>query len=215
MTYELRIQLRETMGSRHARKLRHSGLVPGIVYGANKKPIMITISEREISRECNNSLFFNKVWSLLIDDKNSEKVLPKTVSYHPVTGKVLHVDFMRVSKDKKVKIMIPVEVINEDKSPGIKKGGIVNLVVHRLECLCIPDAIPEKIILDLAGKEIGDSFLLESISLPTGVEAVNTIRDSVLATIVVSKVGKDDDKSLSATTAADATTSEGTNNKSE
>lgn len=215
MIYELNVQTRDAKGSRQSRKLRHNGLVPGIIYGAKKEPTMIAISAKEISKEYNNSLFFNKVWSLVSNGKETEKVLPKSVSCHPVTGKILHVDFMRVSKDKKVKIMIPVETINEDKSPGIKKGGIINLVVHRLECLCVPDAIPEKIVLDLSGKEIGDSFLLEQIELPKGVEAINAIRDSVLATIVVSKVGKEEDKAQATTTTAETAPTESTATKAE
>lgn len=216
MSYELTVQARDTKGSRQSRKLRHNGLIPGIIYGADKEPTMISIPEKDISREYNNSLFFNKVWSLVLDGKNTtEKALPKKVSCHPVSGKVLHVDFMRISKDKKVKIMIPVETINEDKSPGIKKGGIINLVVHRFECLCLPDSIPERIVLDLSGKEIGDSFLLEQIDLPKGVEAVNAIRDNVLATIVVSKVGKDEDKNATTTTTTETATTDSTASKSE
>lgn len=193
MSSSLNVQLRESCGSRQSRRLRHNGLVPGIIYGADKKPLMVSINRKELSKECNNSLFFNRVISLNTG-KEVEKVLPKSIFCHPVSGDVLHVDFMRIAKGTKVKIMIPVETINEEKSPGIKKGGIINLVVHRLECLCNPERIPENLKLDLTGKEIGDSFLLENINIPTGVEPVNAVRDNVLATIVVSKVGKEEDK---------------------
>lgn len=198
MSCVLNIQMRTTKGSVHSRRLRHNGMVPGIVYGDGKEPLPISVSEKDLNRECCTSAFFNKVFTL--DTGNgTEKVLPKDISRHPVTDSVLHVDFMRISKGSKIKIFVPVEITNEDKSPGVKKGGIVNLVVHKLECFSDPETIPEKIVLDLSGKEIGESFLLSQISLPKGVEAANSERDNVLATIVISKVGKDEDKQLTGT----------------
>lgn len=194
------VKNRNKSGAKEARKLRLQGLVPGIIYGNKKEPMMISISEKELCKECSTSSFFNSILNLNIDS-NIEKVLPKEVVYHPVTGKVMHVDFMRVSKGSKIKIQIPVETINEDKAPGIKKGGIVNMVVHKLECYVDPDSIPEKIELDLSGKEIGESFLLDKIQLPSGVKPVNSERDAVLATIVISNVSASDDKAQASSTA--------------
>lgn len=201
MTLNFTVKNREKSGAKEARKLRLQGLVPGIVYGDHKDPLMISISEKEISKECSTSSFFNSVLTLNVGSQ-VERVLPKEVAYHPVTGRVVHVDFLRVSKGSKVKIQIPVETINEDKAPGIKKGGIINLVVHKLECYVDPDNIPEKIELDLTGKEIGESFLLDQIQLPSGVKPVNSERDAVLATIVISNVSASDDKSQAGTAAA-------------
>ena len=201
------VKNRNKSGAKEARKLRLQGLVPGIIYGDKKEPMMISISEKELCKECSTSSFFNSILNLNIDS-NIEKVLPKEVVYHPVTGKVMHVDFMRVSKGSKIKIQIPVETINEDKAPGIKKGGIVNLVVHKLECYVDPDSIPEKIELDLTGKEIGESFLLDKIQLPNGVKPVNSERDAVLATIVISNVSASDDKTQASGTTAEASTTE-------
>ena len=199
------VQNREKKGTRESQKLRSNGFVPGIIYGARKEPIPVSVQEKGLTKECSSSMFFNRVLILNIGDQE-EKVLPKEVVYHPVTGRILHIDFMRVAKGSKVKLQIPVEIINEDKSPGIKKGGIVNLVVHRLECMADPEFIPEKIELDLTGKEIGDSFLLDQIGLPTGIEPVNAERDSVLATIVVSKVGIEDTKMVTSTDTTNTTT---------
>ena len=204
MTLNFIVKNREKSGAREARKLRLQGLIPGIVYGDHKDPLMISISEKEISKECSTSSFFNSVLTLNIDSQ-VERVLPKEVAYHPVTGRVIHVDFMRVSKGSKVKIQIPVETINEDKAPGIKKGGIINLVVHKLECYVDPENIPEKIELDLTGKEIGESFLLDKIQLPSGVKPVNSERDAVLATIVISNVSASEDKSQTSTATATST----------
>ena len=206
MNLNFTVKNREKSGAREARKLRVQGFVPGIVYGDKKDPLMISISEKELSKECTTSSFFNSVFTLNIDS-HIEKVLPKEVVYHPVTGRVIHVDFMRVSKGSKVKIQIPVETINEDKAPGIKKGGIINLVVHKLECYVDPENIPEKIELDLTGKEIGESFLLDNIQLPSGVKPVNSERDSVLATIVISNVSASEDKTQTAA-ATETTTAE-------
>ena len=187
MSSDLVIQIRNDK----ANKLRCNGFVPGIIYGNKKDPVMISIQEKELANQCASSVFFNTVLSLNINS-TVEKVLPKEVTYHPVTGKILHVDFIRVSKGTKIKAFIPVEFINEDKAPGIKKGGLINLVVHKLECFVDPVSIPEKIELDLTGKEIGENFLLDDIKLPKGVKAVNAERDAVLATIVVSKVGNEE-----------------------
>ena len=210
MLSELNVQIRKDLGTRHSRRLRHAGTVPGIVYGADKSSMPVSINGKELRGMCVSSVFFNRVL-MLNTGSEKEKVLPKSISRHPVSGNILHVDFMRVSSGTKVKIFVPVEVINEDKAPGIKKGGIVNLVVHKLECLCDPETIPEVVTLDLTGKEIGDSFTLDATSLPDGVEAINAERDNVLATIVVSKVGKEEDTATSST----ATTSETTPAKSE
>ncbi|MBQ9440848.1 MAG: 50S ribosomal protein L25/general stress protein Ctc [Alphaproteobacteria bacterium] len=205
MNLNFAVKNRDKSGARNARKLRLQGFVPGIVYGDNKDPLMISISEKELTKECSTSSFFNSVLTLNIDSK-VERVLPKEVTYHPVTGRVIHVDFMRVSKGSKVKIQIPVETINEDKAPGIKKGGIINLVVYKLECYVDPDNIPEKIELDLTGKEIGESFLLDKIQLPSGVKPVNPERDSVLATIVISNVSASEDKTQAASATESSTT---------
>lgn len=205
MNLNFAVKNRYKSGARNARKLRLQGFVPGIVYGDNKDPLMISISEKELTKECSTSSFFNSVLTLNIDS-TVEMVLPKEVTYHPVTGRVIHVDFMRVSKGSKVKIQIPVETINEDKAPGIKKGGIINLVVYKLECYVDPDNIPEKIELDLTGKEIGESFLLDKIQLPSGVKPVNPERDSVLATIVISNVSASEDKTQAASATESSTT---------
>ena len=206
MNLNLTVQIRKEKGTREARKLRLQGLTPGIIYGSNKEEAtMISVSEKELTKECSSASFFNSVLTLNMGDK-TERVLPKAVVYHPVTDRVIHVDFMRVSKGSKVKIQIPVEIINEEKAPGIKKGGIINLVVHKLECYVDPENIPEKIELDLTGKEIGESFLLDNIQLPIGLKPVNPERDAVLATIVISNVSTVDDKSQSTATTESTTT---------
>lgn len=208
---ELDAKVRSECGTKKIKKLRKNGKVPGIIYGPDFQSQMITINEKELIKHSSVSSFFNTILTLNIS-KTKEKVLPKDISYDPVTGSILHIDFLHVNKGTKIKIQIPIETINEDKSPGIKKGGIVNLVVHKLECLVSPEEIPEKIELDLTGKEIGDNFLLDQINLPNGVKPVNASRDAVLATIVVSTIGKEE-SAISETTENQSESVESTEKK--
>ncbi|GHT89390.1 50S ribosomal protein L25 [Alphaproteobacteria bacterium] len=196
MASELRISERLGSGKREARRLRHNGFVPGIIYGTEKEPLKVAVGEKELLSECYSSAFMGHVINTKIGSCN-EKILPRSVDFDPVTDRPVHVDFLRVSKDSKVKIHIPIEVINADKCAGLKKGGLVNFVVHQLECLCSPDAIPDKLVLDVARKEIGESFALDSLKLPAGVSAAHPERDAVIATLVGAKVSDDADKTAS------------------
>lgn len=191
MASSLIITKREVSGKREMRKLRHEGLVPGVIYGDNQEPTLVAVGEKELIAECYSLAFLGHVIEAKLGSK-TEKFLPKEIEFHPVTEMPIHIDFQRISKDSKVKVSIAVEFINEDKSPGIKKGGVINFVVHRLECFCSPESIPEKIVLDLSGKEIGESFVLENMTLPEGVVPVNAERDAVLATLVGSRVSSAD-----------------------
>jgi large subunit ribosomal protein L25 len=201
MISDLKILERKASGKKEARKLRHEGFIPGIIYGDNKEPMKVAIGEKELASRCCSLAFLGHVIEVNFGS-SVEKVLPKSIDLDPVTDRPIHVDFQRVSKNSRIKVNIPVEVANESKCPGIKKGGVVNLVVRQLECMCSPESIPEKIILDLSDKDIGDNFLLESIALPEGVFAINSKKDAVLATIVAVKTTED--------TQTSAETSEGT-----
>ncbi|MBQ8651267.1 MAG: 50S ribosomal protein L25/general stress protein Ctc [Alphaproteobacteria bacterium] len=186
MVSKINITERTQFGKRGARKLRHNGEVPGVIYGAGKEPVLVSVSEKELIAECYSLAFLGQVIDANIAGQK-EKVLPKSVSFHPVTDRPIHVDFLRIAKGSTVKLGIAVEFINSDKCPGIKKGGLLNIVVHTLECNCDPERIPEKIVIDLEGKDIGDSFTLDSIKLPEGTLAANPTRDSVIATLVGSR----------------------------
>lgn len=187
MASNLIVTERTASGKKSARKLRHDGMIPGIIYGDNKEPVLVSVGEKELVADCYSLAFLGHVIEAKIGS-TTEKFLPKEIEFDPVTDRPVHIDFLRISKNAKVKVSIAVEFINEDKSPGIKKGGLVNVVVHKLECFCSPDSIPEKLVIDLSGKDIGDGFLLESMQLPAGVTPVNPERDSVIATIVGAKM---------------------------
>lgn len=212
MASNLIVTERKTSGKKVARKLRHEGYVPGVIYGDEKAPVLVSVGEKELIAECYTSAFLGHVIEAKIGTK-LEKFLPKQIEFDPVTDRPVHIDFLRVSKNSKVKVSIAIEFVNEDKSPGIKKGGIVNVVVHKLECFCSPDSIPEKLTIDLSGKDIGDGFMLDNLNLPKGVTPVNAERDAVIATIVATKM-VEEDSSTEATEATTETKAEASEEKS-
>lgn len=178
---------RTSSGTSGARSVRNSGMVPGIIYGNKKDPEMIALDPQTLLAECMQPGFFSRLYSISINGKEQE-VLAKDVQYHPVTDRPLHVDFMRVSKGSKVHVFVPVNFINEDKAPGIKRGGVLNIVHHNLELICPAHAIPEKLVVDLTGRDINQTIHLESLSLPADVVAAHPERDNTIATIVAPTV---------------------------
>lgn len=214
MASNLVVTERSASGKKVARKLRYEGFVPGIIYGDKKTPVLVSVGEKELIAECYSSAFLGHVIEAKIGTK-LEKFLPKQIEFDPVTDRPVHVDFLRVSKNSRVKVSIAIEFVNEDKSPGIKKGGVVNVVVHKLECFCSPDSIPEKLTIDLSGKDIGDGFMLDMLDLPKGVTPVNAERDAVIATIVATKMVEEETVAEATETPAEAPKTEGSTEKSD
>ena len=181
----LTIMSREHSGKRAARTARYNEMIPGIIYGGNKEPKMICVDAKELNREHQSSNFYNKVFSVNIDGQE-EMLIAKDVQLHPVTDVVRHVDFQRVDKNSAINVMIPLQFINEDKSPAIKRGGVLNVIMHSLEIVCPIESIPESLVVDLNGVEAHHSIVISTLKLPEGAKAAHPIRDNVLATIVVS-----------------------------
>ena len=181
----LAVQSRTDMGRGASRAARRSGRVPGVIYGAGKKTVTVSIDRRELDRELGRGGFYTRLYSLKIDDK-PEQVLPREVQLHPVTDVPLHVDFLRLSGDATVRLQIPVHFENEEESPGVKRGGVVNIVRHEIEVNCRADAIPEAFTADLTGLEIGEAIRISDIRLPDGVQPVISDRDFTIATIAAS-----------------------------
>lgn len=173
---------RERAGKGAARATRRAGHVPAVVYGAKEPPVLIAIDPKLLKQYVGHSGFFTRLVDIQLDGKN-HRVLPRDVQYHPVTDQPIHVDFMRVSKDAKVTVAVPVVFANEGQSPGLKKGGVLNIVRHEVELLCPVDSIPNSLIIDLAGKDIGDSIHISHIPLPEGVRPIITDRDFTVATV--------------------------------
>jgi len=176
-------------------------MVPGIIYGNKKDPEMISIDPKALMTECLQPGFFSRLYSVAVDGKEQE-VLAKAVQFHPVTDRPIHVDFMRISKGSKVHVFVPITFINEDKAPGIKRGGVLNIVHHNLELICPAHAIPEKLVIDLTGHDINQTIHLESLVLPSDVVAAHPDRDNTIATIVAPTVMEEEKSAEEAGTSA-------------
>lgn len=183
MSEVIQVTSRQANGTGFARAVRREGKVPGVVYGAGKEPLTIAVAEKELLLESTSGHFFSKVFQLEIDGKK-QSAIAKALQLHPVTDRPIHVDFMRIDKDSKVHMFIPIEFLNEDKSPGVKRGGVVNAIVHTLELICPANAIPEKLTVDLTGLEIGQSLHLDVLKLDKGVSVAHPERHNTLVTIV-------------------------------
>ena len=163
--------------------LLNKGMVPGIVYGKGTEPTKIAFEDKVLAKLMHTGAFYSTILDLEIDGK-TEKVLPKQLQYHPVTDKLIHFDFLRVHNDTKVTVEVPVEFLNQETCPGLKKGGVLNLVRREVELSCNANNIPDKLQFDLINSEIGDSIKISNIKLPDGVNPTITDRDFVVATVV-------------------------------
>lgn len=164
------------------KSLLSKGMVPGIIYGKNTDPSKITFDNKVLQKLMHSGGFYSKIIDLDVDG-TKEKVLPKQLQYHPVTDKLIHFDFLRVQEDTKVTVEIEVEFLNRESCPGLKKGGVLNLVRRLVELYCNANKIPEKLEFDLISSEIGDAIKISNINLPEGVQPTITDRDFVIATL--------------------------------
>ena len=199
---------RGKVGKGSAREARRQGNIPAVIYGDKKSPIPIVVEQKILVRHLSTGGFFNTLFDI---DVNGElnRVLPRDVQLHPVTDVPEHVDFLRVSATTKVSVEVPVEFIGDDVSPGIKSGGVLNVVRYTVEVSCTPDLIPNTLLLDLSSAEIGDSLHISAVNLPEGVTPTISDRDFTIATIVAPTVVRDeatsDDESDSEDTETEAT----------
>jgi large subunit ribosomal protein L25 len=177
-------ELREQVGKGAARATRRAGRVPCVIYGAKKDPISISINPLDLRKNLQSGGFFSTIYDIKIDGTSGvERVLAREVQLHPVTDVPRHVDFLRVSAATRVTIEVPCEFINEEECAGLKRGGVLNVVRFGIELLCAVDAIPQTIVVDLAGFDIGDSIHFSHVSVPDGVEPTISDRDFTIATI--------------------------------
>jgi large subunit ribosomal protein L25 len=202
----LNAELRERAGKGAARATRRNGRVPGIIYGGDVEPTPISLEPRELSRAINRAGFFATVVDLSVDGA-THRTLARDVQYHPVTDTALHVDFMRVSAGAQVTVSVPVSFVNHDRAPGLRRGGILNVIHHTLDIACSVDAIPAHITVDLDGLEIGGSIHVEAITMPEGVRPILGSRDSTIASIAASSAVRDE--ALAASSSVDEGTEAG------
>jgi large subunit ribosomal protein L25 len=182
-TLHLSAEPREKVGKGASRVLRRAGRTPAVVYGGNIEPMAIHLEEKALRKALGTGHFFNSIVELTVGD-TVVRTLPKDVAFHAVSDRPEHVDFLRVSATHAVHVKVPVLFINEDASPGIKKGGVLNIVAHELELIAIPEAIPDDITVDLTGLDVGASIHMHDIAVPAGCKVVTHEADATIATIV-------------------------------
>lgn len=176
-------EARERAGKGASRALRREGRVPAVIYGGKEEPTTIHVEGKELMRQLMTGHFMNSIVMVEIGGKKV-RAIPKDVTFHPVNDRPIHADFLRLSKDSKIEVAIPVVFINEELSPGLKKGGVLNIVRHELDLVCEADKIPSEIEIDVTGKDVGDSLHISEVALPEGSASAITDRDYTIATLV-------------------------------
>ncbi|AVM76061.1 50S ribosomal protein L25/general stress protein Ctc [Magnetospirillum gryphiswaldense] len=177
-------ELRDRAGKGAARATRREGKVPGVIYGGKQDPICIAIDPRVIWAELHKPGFKTRLFDVDLAAGGKHRCLCRDVQFHPVSDQPVHIDLMRVSADAVVHVKVPVHVINADKSPGVKAGGVVSLELHEVEVTCAPDLIPSEIVIDLAGKDVGYSVHVNDLGLPAGVTPYHVGAKAGVLTIV-------------------------------
>ncbi len=182
-------QTREEAGKGAARATRRNGRIPAVIYGNKEETLLISLEPLDLSSQLKGPGFFARVFEIQVD-KGKHRVLARDLQLDPVSDRPIHVDFMRFSADTKLNIDVQVLFENEAASPGLKRGGVLNVVRHAIEMVCSADNIPEYISIDLSGLEIGDSVHISDVELPPGVEPTIADRDFTVATIAAPSVLK-------------------------
>jgi large subunit ribosomal protein L25 len=190
----IKSELRTKAGKGSSRAIRREGRLPAVVYGAKKEVVTITVDHVDIMKLLNTGAFLSTTYDIEIDGGKKELVLPRDVQFHPVTDWPMHVDFLRLAENATIAINVAVNFLNEEESPGLKEGGIINAVRHDLELNCPANNIPEAIDIDLTGLELGDSIHISDITLPKGVTPVIDDRDFTIATIAAPSGLKSDEE---------------------
>ena len=179
---KLEAQARDRVGKGAARELRRNSMVPAVIYGDKKPPLGIALPHKEMTMKIHAGGFMTNILTIDVDG-TKHQVLPKDYQLHPVSDQVLHIDLLRVSSKTTVTVEIPVNFINEDTCPGLKAGGVLNVVRHTVEVNCPANSIPEGFEIDLLPFDVGDSINISSVAMPENVEPTITDRDFTVATI--------------------------------
>ncbi|GAA4027427.1 50S ribosomal protein L25/general stress protein Ctc [Sphingomonas rosea] len=188
----LTAETRDRAGKGASRDLRNQGRVPAVVYGANQEPLSIHVEEKVLAKMLSTGHFMNSVVMIDAGGKTT-RTLPKDVQFHPVTSRPVHVDFLRIGEHSKVTVNVPVRFTDEEESPGIKRGAVLNVVKHDIELSCDAAEIPDDIEISLKGLDVGDSIHISNVTLPKGATPTITDRDFTIATIVAPSALKSDE----------------------
>jgi len=200
--------IRNTKTKGEINSLRQKGEVPAIVYGGTEENQKISLSKKQVQYLIDQENFLSKIISVKIDDK-SINVLPKDINFDPISDDPIHIDFLRIVKGAKVILEIPVKFINNENSPGLKRGGVLNIVRRDVELVCPTENIPTELVVDLDGLEIGTSIKISSINLPENVKPTIQGRDFVIATVAAPTVFKEPEKPAEAEAAEGTGEAEG------
>jgi len=201
MAKDLVAKARSGVGKGAARALRREGWIPAVIYGDKKDPLPISISYNEAMKSIYAGGFLSHVINLDVEGQ-SHRVIPRDYQLDPVKDKAMHVDFLRVGPNTKLNVSVPVHFVNHEESPGIKKGGVLNIVHHTLDLICPASAIPEAITIDLTGTDIGDSIHLSSIELPKGTSVRTHEKDMTIATVAAPSALRSEEAAAPAEAAA-------------
>jgi large subunit ribosomal protein L25 len=196
----LEVNTRNTKSKGEVRSLRLAGNIPGIIYGGTDQNQKVTVLKKTLKSLIEKENFLSNIITLNLNGK-PQNVLPKEITYDVITDEPTHIDFLRVVPGVKIKIDVPVQFINHEKSPGLKKGGVLNIVRRKIELKCPSEKIPEEIVINLDGIEIGESFKISSVKLEEGVTPTILGRDFVIATLAAPTVMKEPEKPAEAETA--------------
>ena len=200
----LNVEVRDRTGTGGARETRRAGMVPGVLYGGDKDPVAIAVKANEFRKALYTGKLLGHLVTLKYGDE-TQPVIAKAVDMHPVNDEPVHFDLYRVDEHQLIKIEVPVHFKNQEESPGLKKGGTLNIVRHTVELACSADHIPEELVFDLTGLEIGDTIRMSAFTLPEGVKPA-TDRDYVVATLAGSSASASADAATDEAAAAAATT---------
>ena len=190
-------EARDRAGKGASRHLRREGRVPAVVYGEKKEALSIHVEEKLLTKMLHTGHFMNSVVMIDVGGK-ATRTLPKAVDFHPVTSRPIHVDFLRISEHTKVHVNVPVRFDNEEASPGLKRGGVLNVVQHEIELVCDAAHIPDELHIPLDGLEIGDSIHISQVKLPDGVKPAIEDRDFTVATVVAPSAMKSEEETTAA-----------------
>jgi large subunit ribosomal protein L25 len=202
MKIEVSATKREAQGTGASRRLRNTGKVPGIVYGGDKGPVNIVLDHKELYQNLSREAFHASILTLKLEG-SAEQVLLRAFNMHPFKAQVQHVDFQRVSKDKKIHMKVPLHFVNAEKSPGVKEqGGVASHVMNELEITCFPDDLPEFIEVDLGNMSVGNSIHARDLTLPKGVEAIlHRGENPVVATVILPALITEEEEAAAAAAA--------------
>jgi large subunit ribosomal protein L25 len=193
----LSAEKRERAGKGASRAIRREGRVPAVIYGDRQEPLSIHVEEKALTKALSTGHFMNAI--AMIDVGGDQlRTLPKDVQFHPVSDRPIHVDFFRIGEHSTVHVNVPVRFVNEEEAPGLARGGVLNVVRHDLELICDAASIPEEVVIDLTGYEIGDSIHISAVNLPEGSRSGIEDRDFTIATVVAPSAMKQTETEIAA-----------------